>query len=371
MNVAGDKARRVRFVRGPARHSLVTSSTVQIAEELQARGWDAGLLAPSWIAADRRQLPVPVSVPGAWSRLVPSGGRIGTRIERSSLRNRWRKVASQTSVLVVSRPGASAIASPRLSRHAGGEVVVSHVVDMYSVFSANPQRTIAQEKADYDRSDWIFTIGEVLRNHVLSLGISPEKVENLGQIAPQWVPVAEPNPGRHRAIWVGDLNKLGERGSAELALGAQHANVDLLLVSPAPDFDVRRIEHGGVRVVGPCTREEVRELISTSTIGLAVYGEGTQRARAHGQNPLKMHEYMALGLPVIASPHAEFAYSRPPVTAISERFSSAEVVSAIQDVIHRYADLRSASILYVDRYRIDATTDRFEQRLVSLSGAWT
>ena len=237
--------------------------------------------------------------------------------------------------------------------------LVFQVVDYYPAFSGSSIRAI--ERLDYEAADHILVIGETLKNYLLNeYTICPEKITVLGQgvFVDRYSPdLREPEElallTGPIAIWVGVLSK-GDAAMFEAAAEAlMRRGGNLVLIGPAAQWsDSLANRYSNVHLLGPRMPDEVPSYLVHSDIGLMLYDQSRKEVYK-GQNPLKLYEYAAAGLPTISTQHDEYDYLDAPVIIIDE---PEDIDGAIQDAIdnkedysirsRKFAEIRSWNSIY-------------------------
>lgn len=232
--------------------------------------------------------------------------------------------------------------------------LVFQVVDYYPAFSGSSIRTI--EKHDYEAADHILVIGDTLKKYILDEhGIDPSKITVLGQGVfvdnySQDLPIPKdistlPGP---LAVWVGVLGK-GDPSMFEAAASAlEERGGSLVLIGPGAQWaDSLARRYANVHLLGARMPDEVPTYLVHSDIGLMLYDQSRQEVYK-GQNPLKLYEYAAAGLPTISTRHDEYQYIDAPVVivegaegmenAVNYALSNSDELSA---KARKFADTRS------------------------------
>jgi glycosyltransferase involved in cell wall biosynthesis len=215
--------------------------------------------------------------------------------------------------------------------------LVFQAVDFYPAFGGDRMREI--EQADYEIADHVFVIGEALADYLRDeLEVVPAKLTVLGQgvfldryRSDLELPAMLRGLPRPIGIWVGVLAK----GDGELFAAAAHAleamGGSLVLAGPPAPWASALAARSNVHLPGPCDPEQVPALLVNSDVGLMLY----DRARSEvyrGQNPLKLYEYAAAGLPVVSTPHDEFRSLGAPVLTANDPGEVAETIrTALRD----------------------------------------
>ena len=167
------------------------------------------------------------------------------------------------------------------------------------------------------RADAVLVVSALLRDHVMSLAVEPERVH----VVPNGVNSAlfrpTPRDGAARARWgLGDGPVLGFVGGMRPWHGVQvlptllerlvrsYPDLRLVVAGDGPlrgdlerDFRQRGLASSAI-LLGALAHEEVAELIPQFDVALAPYPEPEH---AFYFSPLKVFEYMACGVPVVAA----------------------------------------------------------------------
>ena len=232
--------------------------------------------------------------------------------------------------------------------------LIFHVVDYYPAFRGPAVAEL--ERRDYAAADQVLLIGESLRGHVVEIaGASPEKVSVLGQgvdLERYEGPAPAPDDlaalPRPRAVWSGVLAK-GDPGLFDRAADAMRAcRGSLALIGPTAAWAVALAKRAPetVALLGPRPAFELPAYLLNCDLGLMLYAR-SRAAVYRGQNPLKLYEYAAAGLPILSTPHDEFAHLAPPVLEIGDE---AAVAPAVREALARADGLRSASRAFAARH---------------------
>lgn len=250
-----------------------------------------------------------------------------------------RRGCGEPDVIWTATPGSSA-----LKHLFPNSKLVFQVVDFYSGFSnaGSDQRIATIEQRDYERADHIFSIGHQIKQHICSAySVPDEKVTVLGQGVfherfetarklPAPTSIADlPHP---RAIWVGWMDKVDPELFAAARDAIRELGGSLILVGGENEWS-RRFSAEGVQgdppiiALGQQPPEEVAKLLVHSDLGLMLYDQ-SKKEIYRGQNPLKLYEYAAAGLPTISTPHDEYEYLRPPVEIVTDRLTTHHAITA-------------------------------------------
>lgn len=264
----------------------------------------------------------------------------------SSLLSRGRRRSPD--IIWSAKPGSSA-----LKKMFPSATFAFQVVDYYPAFRGEYIKSI--EKRDYELADHIFLIGQSMKEYLVDdLGICDEKITVLGQgvdlslYEKTYDPPTDiadlPHP---RAIWVGVLQK----GDAELFEIAADSLAGLggsmILIGPSSAWAQQLQEKKrNVRVLGSKVANEVPQYITNADIGLMLY-ERRRSEVYQGQNPLKLYEYAAAGLPILSTPHNEFQFLKPPVIDV---LAPADILPGIHRAVSQRNELGALAREFVSEY---------------------
>lgn len=214
--------------------------------------------------------------------------------------------------------------------------IVFHVVDYYPAFRG--PAVVPLERQDYALADAVYVIGTSLLTYLVEdLNIPASKVTVLGQGAELEIYQAEtstPEDMAHlphpRAIWCGVLDK-GDPGLfATLATEMKIRGGSLILIGPQARW-ARDLAHQmpeTVSLLGSKAPSDLPGYLKAADIGVMLYDRERQEVY-RGQNPLKLYEYTAAGLPVLSTAHDEFDTLRPPVTEVRQEADIPPAMEAI------------------------------------------
>jgi glycosyltransferase involved in cell wall biosynthesis len=212
-------------------------------------------------------------------------------------------------------------------------------------------------------------IGESLRDHIVNqLGTDSDKVHVLGQgveIERYSEGLLEPldlkDKRRPRAVWTGVLRKGDARLFQRAAEVLESMGGSLVLIGGSCRWADRLATEmpKTVALLGPRLPEEVPAYLSHCDVGLMLY-DRDRMAVYLGQNPLKLYEYAAASLPVISTPHAEFATLVPPVEEVR---SEADVAKALQFLLTNAADYRLRMRPFAEHHSWSRKVEEIERHL--------
>lgn len=255
-------------------------------------------------------------------------------------------------VIWTAKPGSSI-----LKKIFPNAALVSQVVDYYPAFRGSYIKAL--EKTDYERSEHIFLIGHALVKYLTDeLDVPSKKISILGQgvaLERYKSSLIEPedikDSPRPRAIWIGVLNKC-DIPLLEAAAGhMQLRGGCIILIGPEAPWTagfIRRFNN--TYFLGPRSFNRVPAYLVNADIGLMLYNR--KRSNVYkGQNPLKLYEYAAAGLPIISTPHEEFKHLKPPLIEVG---SPEEIPSALDKIIIEKKQWQAASLDFANKYSWDA-----------------
>ncbi|PCJ88884.1 MAG: hypothetical protein COA54_01245 [Thiotrichaceae bacterium] len=283
---------------------------------------------------------------GTWPFTTPLAANLAYKSCLPSIRSLYRRSGfSAPDVIWTANPGSSALKSIYPNAR-----LVFQVVDYYPAFSGSSIKQI--EKIDYEKADHLLVIGETLKNYIIKdHGISSEKITVLGQgvFTDNYegdIPIPEdiaelPGPV---AVWVGVINKCDPGMFTVAAKQLKELGGSLVMIGPGAEWaDQLKADHDNVHMLGPRTPEQVPAYLLHADVGLMLYDQSRQEIYK-GQNPLKLYEYAAAGLPIISTPHNEYAYMDAPVIIVSNKN---EVSAAINNAIENKEILKKKAQSFV------------------------
>jgi glycosyltransferase involved in cell wall biosynthesis len=247
-----------------------------------------------WVA--RPFCPVPYH---AVSRLTASrtANRVGQRLLAPLVRGYLRRLRLEAPVLIAGLPHA-ADAVERLPRRA----LVYHCSDDFSRVRGFPSSLPDLEAELCRRADLVVTTSETLceerhaynaNTHWIANGVD---VEHFAQRVP---PAAELR-ALNKPV-VGFVGGLSEWVDTQLLASLAHARPDwtLALIGPAGGADLGRVRHlDNVVLLGPRPYAELPRYLAGMDVALIPF---VQHGVAWHADPIKAYEYLAAGLPVVAT----------------------------------------------------------------------
>lgn len=237
-------------------------------------------------------------------------------------------------------------------------------VDLYEAFGGTAQKQI--EMLDYADADAVVTIGEslaqFLRDH---RGVPSEKITVIGQGAdlelfqkdhqepPELCVAARP-----RLVWVGVTAK-ADAALMEAALRALPDGMgSLVVIGPSATWaEALRARDSRVMLAGPRHPRDVPAFLKHCDVGLMLYDQSVNPMKYMGQNPLKLYEFAAAGLPIVSTPHEEYRYLNPPALIARD---SHEVIECVRKALAERVPLAEASKAFASQ---NSWRQRFEEAL--------
>jgi hypothetical protein len=246
--------------------------------------------------------------------------------------------------------------------------VVFHVVDYYPAFRGEAVQRL--ERLDYAAADEIYVIGRRLADYLAhDLGVPHERIVALGQgVERARFDNGTPEPSdlagsrRPRAVWAGVLAKADPLLFRETAVVIDRLGGTLVLIGPPVPWaeELARTFPATVRLLGPRPPAALGSYLVHADLGLMLYDRRRQSVYK-GQNPLKLYEYSAAGLPILSTPHDEFESLSPPVQEIRDE---AEIAPAIAAAISQVAQLREQALAFAARHDWGQKVDEIIERTI-------
>ena len=213
--------------------------------------------------------------------------------------------------------------------------LIFHCIDNYAAYRGDQVTKIEAE--DYKKSDHVFVIGEVLKNHVLSLNTSEEKITNLGQGVnielfqkKYEIPEDLQNIPGPIAIWVGVLEKFDTTYLKVIARSIKKRGGSVVLLGPIKkSFTNLFRTFDNIYFLGSKSSKDVPKYLVHCDIGLMLYNRSNHEIYK-GQHPLKLYEYAAAKLPIISTWNDEYETLKPPVLLVNQE---KEIKKAIYDAL--------------------------------------
>ena len=250
-----------------------------------------------------------------------------------------------------------------------GAKLIFHVIDNYAAYRG-PGVTVL-EAEDYRRADHIFAIGQALHDRLVAdFRVDPQKITVLGQgVALEKytgdfsVPDELAGLPRPLAIWVGLEKKLDFDLLDAAAREIGRAGGSTVLIGPGLEAGTAGGYSGSdVVFLGAREPERIPGFLRASDIGLMLY-DRRRDAIYDGQNPLKLYEYAAAGLPTISTAHAEFDTLRPPVLTVA---TGQDVRAAVRRILADPDRLRTRMLDFAAGYSWDRIMNEAVARIDQL-----
>ena len=212
--------------------------------------------------------------------------------------------------------------------------VAFHVVDYYPAFRGDAVKPIEAE--DYASVDVVHTISTTLKAYAVDeLGVPEGKVHVLGQGVEREIYAGDPAepaalaPLPHpRAVWTGVLSKGDPALFEAVAAEMKARGGSLALIGPGAGWadDLAARYPGTVFLMGSVAPRDLPAWLVHCDLGVMLYDRSKQ-AVYKGQNPLKLYEYAAAGLPILSTPHDEYAHLAPPAEVLSDEGAVAPAIA--------------------------------------------
>jgi glycosyltransferase involved in cell wall biosynthesis len=202
--------------------------------------------------------------------------------------------------------------------------VVYRPTDLYGQMAKDASYIHECESRILDMADYVVATSEPVLDHVSKhapRAIPSIVLENGVDLCHFSVPMAEPaeyaNIPRPRAVYVGSLDFRFDWGSLCYA-ASQLLDTQFVLIGPRPSKPPREVfECRNIHMLGPRCYRTIPGYLQHADIGLLPMS--TSGAN-QGRSPMKFYEYLASGLPVIATETSELARrSTPGVRFFSDK----------------------------------------------------
>lgn len=240
----------------------------------------------------------------------------------------------------------------RLKMAFPGTRSVMQCVDVYEAYAGPAQNSL--ERRDYETADAVVAIGNALAEYLVrERGLSRDRITVIGQgadlalfAAARDEPPEMANLPHPRLVWVGVLAKADADLMAAALSGLPDNGGSLLLIGPpAPWADALAAKDRRVACLGPRHAHEVAAFLNNSDIGLMLYRRDANPLVYEGQNPLKLYEMAAAGLPIVSTSHAEYQHMEPPALIADTPKAVAAAIRALREdaPLHRERALNFAA----------------------------
>lgn len=269
-------------------------------------------------------------------RVVPFHGSRTVRAVNRRLVDRLAVTAIEDAVLWTFSP-----LTYGLERRA--RAVVYHSVDLLHTQPGVPAAALLEaEAALVSTADRVLASSAGVAEHLRALGAADVRL---------WENVADTDlyagvraPREPRAIFAGNLTPT--KIDAELMLQVLERGVPLVLAGPVQIDGTSMspalrsvLAHPGATYLGTLRPPELARELARSTVGLIPYVQNEYTA---GVFPLKVYEYMAAGLAVVATELPSLVtQERPGVTTVARAGYAAAVEGAVRDFRPQEAQQRS------------------------------
>jgi glycosyltransferase involved in cell wall biosynthesis len=130
---------------------------------------------------------------------------------------------------------------------------------------------------------------------------------------------------RPRVVMVGRLDEWVDF-DAVARVGERLPRASVLVVGPGTP--ARRSYPANVHFTGPVAHAELPALLGACDVGLVPF---VKSAHTHAVSPLKLFEYLAAGLPVVATRLDEIEATSPPALLCDSTAAFAEAAAEVQD----------------------------------------
>jgi len=296
MSTFAASGRRVLFLENTGVRRLRFRDLPRLRRRL--RNWSKG---PGGFREERPNLFVlsPMVVPGPYSR-------IATRINRFLLQ---RSIRRWMRTIGVSRPIVWTFLPTPLANDLIADLdpalTIYYCIDDLASSSPEARRIVASEDAMFRRADLVFVTSEKLRSraaqfsqrvHVFPFGVKYDSFQAVRESARR--PPAD-IAGLRRPI-VGYVGGLHQWIDQDLVVEAATRNPDVTFafVGP-PQCDLSRLEAtANVRLLGAKPHAELPNYVREFDVGIVPYRLSDYTANVY---PTKLNEYLAMGIPVVAS----------------------------------------------------------------------
>ena len=153
--------------------------------------------------------------------------------------------------------------------------------------------------------DKVFTASTSLINYAVKKGakdplLLPNGVDLARFNSAKPANVEVPKYSRPTAVYVGAMRYWFDH-DAIVALATDRPDLTILLIGPVEEPHSRYSHLSNVKLLGPVPPTEVPEYLALADVGLIPFRTNQFPDLINDVNPLKLYEYMAAGLPVVAS----------------------------------------------------------------------
>jgi glycosyltransferase involved in cell wall biosynthesis len=194
---------------------------------------------------------------------------------------------------------------------------VARIADRLSALAHPAPAMLRMEREMASSVDLVAYAARSLENHVTGLGARrtlhlPNGVdfERFAQ-ADRRMPADLAAIPRPIAIYVGAMDFWFDFSLVD-EMAARLPDVSFVLIGPARQPRQRLVPRSNVYIIGPRMHEEVPPYLHNSDVGLIPFASRDQPELVDGIHPLKLYEYLACGLPVVATSWDEIRRIRSP-----------------------------------------------------------
>jgi teichuronic acid biosynthesis glycosyltransferase TuaH len=255
------------------------------------------------------------------------------------------------------RPDILFLDEPRLvgmARWFRPKVQIYRATDIYHLMKSDASVLIAEKQALDESAGFVATSAPVYK-HLSTLapckpGILLENGVELDRFAR---PVPEPVDLCHipipRAVYVGALDDRFDF-AAVIQLAYRRPDLSFVLIGPYSGRIIAKGHLSNIHFLGARAYSDVPGYLQHSTIGLLPM---TNHPANEGRSPMKLYEYGAAGLPVLAYRTAEIGRRKLPFVADysneTEMLASLDVILRHREVFSRHALAASQQMSWHDR----------------------
>lgn len=237
-----------------------------------------------------------------------------------------------------------------------GRTVV-RITDFNTGFATSTPALAAREMQLARRADLVVITAERLRGYAeglgarriahVSNGVDFERLAAPSPPPPEWTTIPSP-----RAIYVGTMAEWFDY--ALVAAAADRLpHVSFVLIGPDAMVRRRLAARANIHILGPRPHAAISQYLQHANVGLIPFDVDCAPELVHAINPIKLYEYMACGLPIVATAWDELRHlGSPALLAGGPESFIALVKRAIEtgqgggDVARRYARDQDWAVRY-------------------------
>ena len=248
--------------------------------------------------------------------------------------------------------------------------LIFHVVDYYPAFRGDVIKRV--ERRDYLAADHIFSIGGAISDYLMTeLEVPKGKITTLGQgVSLARYGEGGDNPEAMKSmkhpigVYVGVVKKIDRLLLASVAQKLEEYGSGLIVIGPKADWAGSfQDDYPRTKFLGPKHPSEVSAYLNNADFGLMLY-DRSKPSVYRGQNPLKLYEYAAAGLPVLSTPHYEYEFLCPPVKIIT---SEEQIDQAVETVLGDWKQLSEKMKLFAAKHTWASCVDRAQEVIEKLT----